>query len=259
MNYLIDKKVIFSPKDGWLTGYVEKTDVRDVLPRPSVRLLKELINKQGEIISRAELLELVWGKYGAVPSEAALNNHISIIRKRFNFWGVDRNKLHTVPRQGVILDADIEVILLQQDITTPEASELEAIAEEVQPTAPVYSRGSLTFISLGVFIFILLTLFTTVPVYNKATPIASRGKLDQCNIKPLGNTFASSDLLPLEKSEQLIAEWLSDKDCSTPQDVYISVTQYNERYSIFMVSCKLGPNDNYLSCREHSNTLMGKP
>ncbi|MFP7609849.1 winged helix-turn-helix domain-containing protein [Serratia quinivorans] len=110
MKYLIDNKLIFDSENNTLSNLDENHCTEDVLPRPTSRLLCELVKQQGSLIERNKLLKLVWSDYGSIPSDSNLNNHLTILRKRLDDWGVNRNKIETIPRKGVKLTADVIVM-----------------------------------------------------------------------------------------------------------------------------------------------------
>ncbi|NNF20444.1 MAG: winged helix-turn-helix domain-containing protein, partial [Saprospiraceae bacterium] len=47
-----------------------------------VQLLKLLINKKNEVVSRQDILKLVWG-YDVFPSTRTIDNFIASLRKHF--------------------------------------------------------------------------------------------------------------------------------------------------------------------------------
>ncbi|NNF21347.1 MAG: response regulator transcription factor [Saprospiraceae bacterium] len=53
-----------------------------ILKRKEVQLLKLLINKKNEVVSRQDILKLVWG-YDVFPSTRTIDNFIASLRKHF--------------------------------------------------------------------------------------------------------------------------------------------------------------------------------
>jgi len=71
------------------------------LTRTEFTLLMCLINQQGRVVSRAELLHLVWG--GTPPSgRSALDSFISLLRKKIDLPG-ERKLMHTIKGTGYSL------------------------------------------------------------------------------------------------------------------------------------------------------------
>ena len=52
------------------------------LSKKEIQLLKLLIDKKGEVVSRKQILELVWG-YDVYPSTRTIDNFILMFRKYF--------------------------------------------------------------------------------------------------------------------------------------------------------------------------------
>lgn len=86
MKYIINLTIIFDPKGREL---VLKNDSQLSLglSKPATRLLNELVNNSNIDLSRDQLIKRVWEDYGFSPSNATLNNHISELRKAFEFRG----------------------------------------------------------------------------------------------------------------------------------------------------------------------------
>ena len=99
------------------------------LSKPATRLLEKLINNNRVNLTRDEILKSVWEDYGFSPSGASLNNHICELRKAFTNLGIQKSIIHTVPRIGFIMDADIH--LMQESLDT--------VKEAGEPTAKVIS------------------------------------------------------------------------------------------------------------------------
>lgn len=76
------------------------------LSKYSSRVLNFLILNAGDSISREKLLSSIW-EYD-FATNASLNNYISEIRKAFDYTGLDRSLIDTIPRYGFIFKGQVE-------------------------------------------------------------------------------------------------------------------------------------------------------
>ena len=67
------------------------------LPLKEVELLCVLTEKSGEVVTKTELLDLLWAD--SFVEESNLSRHVYMLRKMFKSFGVD-NLIETVPRRG---------------------------------------------------------------------------------------------------------------------------------------------------------------
>lgn len=107
MHYTVNKSIIYNPADGSLT-HIESGDLI-TLPLPAQRLLQILLDSEGKLISREDLLSKVWEQYGLNGSGNNLNQYLSIIRRSFSSFGCEWF-IETIPRVGVRLFESVMVI-----------------------------------------------------------------------------------------------------------------------------------------------------
>lgn len=111
MKYIINLMVVFNPSDNSLCLQNNPSLVVKI-PPPATRLLQELINNSGVIITRDELLKNVWEEYGLTGSNNNLSHYISHLRKALLSLNSELSIITTVPKVGFRLDARIDVVLL---------------------------------------------------------------------------------------------------------------------------------------------------
>lgn len=111
MKYIINLMVVFNPSDNSLCLQNNPSLVVKI-PPPATRLLQELINNRGVIITRDELLKNVWEEYGFTGSNNNLSHYISHLRKALLSLNSELSIITTVPKVGFRLDARIDVVLL---------------------------------------------------------------------------------------------------------------------------------------------------
>ncbi|MDM6989213.1 winged helix-turn-helix domain-containing protein, partial [Klebsiella michiganensis] len=77
------------------------------LSATSTRLLTNLLQYRGDIISRVDIFQSVFEKYGARPSNSNLNQYISTLRRSLADLGIEKNVIITVPRIGFKISEEI--------------------------------------------------------------------------------------------------------------------------------------------------------
>jgi TolB-like protein/DNA-binding winged helix-turn-helix (wHTH) protein len=91
--------------------------------------LLALVSRQGELVTKQELLEAVWP--GVVVDENNLNQAISALRKAFgDSWGRD-SIIKTIPGRGYCFVADVRFVE-----EAPSETATEPVAEAAAPVAP---------------------------------------------------------------------------------------------------------------------------
>jgi two-component system, OmpR family, phosphate regulon response regulator PhoB len=85
-----------------LTGRVRRGDREISLGPIDFRLLEYLLEKPGRVFSRAQLLDLVWGRSAEVD-ERTVDVHIGRLRKRLS-KGKERDPIRTVRGAGYAID-----------------------------------------------------------------------------------------------------------------------------------------------------------
>lgn len=113
MNYLLENLVHYNEESRAL----ENDNTEIILPVSAARLLSLLLQKNNEQLSRIEILEKVWEKYGLVASNHNLNRNISILRKTLQELGLS-DIIETIPKQGFRLHCDFKLISQAQENNT---------------------------------------------------------------------------------------------------------------------------------------------
>ncbi len=108
MRFDIEGFITFDTEDASLVNLLTGDCVE--LSQTSTRLLAELLNHQGDILSRNEIFQSVFDKYGARASNSNLNQYISTLRRNLSDLGIAKEIIVTVPRIGFkIAEGDIGV------------------------------------------------------------------------------------------------------------------------------------------------------
>ncbi len=77
----------------------DRDGVEHKVTQREVKLLKLLIHKSGEVVSREEILETVWG-YDVFPSTRTIDNYILSFRKHFEAFPRQPKHFHSVRGVG---------------------------------------------------------------------------------------------------------------------------------------------------------------
>lgn len=108
MEYLINSQVRYRSDDGAIWPVWDDDSVI-ILTITMNRLLIYLLERQGQVVKRDELLDNVWDSHGLRSSNHTLNKYISEIRKHFVKAGIKKECITTIPRVGFVFNNDIEI------------------------------------------------------------------------------------------------------------------------------------------------------
>ncbi|WP_249932425.1 MULTISPECIES: winged helix-turn-helix domain-containing protein [Citrobacter] len=111
VDYLISSLARYRSDDGTIWPVSDEDSVI-ILTATMNRLLAYLLERQGQVINRDELLDNVWDLHGLRSSNHTLNKYISEIRKHFVSTGIQAECITTVPRIGFMFNQDIEVVVM---------------------------------------------------------------------------------------------------------------------------------------------------
>lgn len=110
MTWLIDGYIIYDENGSSITN--KETNDTVLLPATASRLLSFLVRHHGTTLTRDEILDQVWDKYGYKASNNTLTQYISLIRKDFLLLGFSSDFIITIPRIGFVLTKEVDVILV---------------------------------------------------------------------------------------------------------------------------------------------------
>jgi len=137
------------------TGYLEKQGVRVRLPRQPARILKILAQRAGEVVTREELRDELWGNDTFVDFEHGLNAAINKLRQVLGDSAEKPRFIETLPGQGYRFLAAVRVEAPEpaRDLTPPAIQETPS-PPKVQrwPLLPACAGLSLGFLAAGLFL-----------------------------------------------------------------------------------------------------------
>lgn len=254
MLYVIRDTVQFRSEDGvvLLNGV---DDPVATLSATMNRLLVHLIDRQGEVCSREDILQKVWDAHGLRSSNNSLNRYITELRKLFNNLGFEEEVITTVPRIGFIFSTDI-------DISTENFEDKDSELKKTSKPANTDGSGGkllittlivLCIVSLLPLLFSDLTLQSNIA--KKRTDSKQTyylGEINECNVYMLSK--ASNEMTPVK---YYIASALIKKTslkCDADSVVYFQVTDaviYGYKDRVFITKCNRpdGNNESFTSCK----------
>ncbi|WMT15650.1 winged helix-turn-helix domain-containing protein [Serratia fonticola] len=99
MVFTIFNMIAFRSEDGAMWN-IAQPDRRLSFTTIPTRLFTYLLENADKMVSREELLNNIWNKYGLEPSNNSVNQYISLIRKSLSELGCDEEIIKTIPRVG---------------------------------------------------------------------------------------------------------------------------------------------------------------
>lgn len=104
---LIENSVYFYPEKNLLTSLQGEESVK--LLSTASECLLILINRQGDIVPKAEFLESVWGRKGVVATEHNFYQTMLTVRKGLSKLGLE-NVIKTRYRRGLSIETTVSII-----------------------------------------------------------------------------------------------------------------------------------------------------
>ncbi len=196
------------------------------LPLKSIELLSVLIENRGEVVTKDEILEKVWGE--SFVEESVLTQNIYLIRKTLKEKG-EKNLIRNVPRRGYIFDGEIRLAppdepeMIAENpplIPTENAETAAATVVESETAPPLRNEKSSAFSLFWRFRFpviIGLIVFSSLMIgadfYLRGdSPSAAKTNLPPIRLKAVSvpSAVKSLAILPLKNADERFAASFSD-------------------------------------------------
>lgn len=153
MRFDIEGFITFDTEDASLVNLLTGDCVE--LSQTSTRLLAELLNHRGDILSRNEIFQSVFDKYGARASNSNLNQYISTLRRNLSDLGVQKEIIVTVPRIGFKIAEDA-IVNNDREYRTPFLEEKTPDIPNVTPPLPRIHQTVRRIIALAIAFLLLI-------------------------------------------------------------------------------------------------------
>ncbi|MGK8665339.1 winged helix-turn-helix domain-containing protein [Serratia marcescens] len=154
MVFTIFNTVAFRSEDGAMWN-IAQPDRRLSLTTIPARFFTYLLENADKMVSREELLNNIWDKYGLEPSNNSVNQYISQIRRSLHELGCDEEVIKTIPRIGFYITGET----VSRNLET-----LQSVVSTITETQPAKEQPSLrrgykpALLALSIIISTLLIL-----------------------------------------------------------------------------------------------------
>lgn len=215
MRFDIEGFITFDTEEASLVNLLTGDCIE--LSATSTRLLTNLLQYRGDIISRIDIFQTVFEKYGARASNSNLNQYISTLRRSLSDLGIEKDVIVTVPRIGFKISDEI---IVTADSDYHSSFILPAVSPELPRRNFVWQHRNVSVFSLLLFMSILF--FTALSFYKKKTPDQVIMQ-DECNIY-IPDSMSRTEVLNNTKNINFLPPVI---DCSTPKKIYFLKRQIN--------------------------------
>jgi cholera toxin transcriptional activator len=202
MNYVINREIIFRADLKTLSLYEEK-ETSITLSNQATRLLIEFIKGNKTPLSKEQLLKNVWEDYGLSPSNNNLYMAVSEIRKSFVNLGIDDVIISTIPKNGFIFSASVDIL----ESTSDETEQREESKGGVRKLKIKTISSAISIIILLVFAFIFLinknNIFESAITPVKISKTDSYGNCKFYSLNSFSEKYLPKIIDKLKKDEKL--------------------------------------------------------
>lgn len=206
MKYILDETLVFRSDDGAM-WHVDNEGEKLIISPIVSRLFSLLLDKQGEILTRDDIMYQVWSMHGLEPSGNSLNQYISQLRKNMKNFGFHENVIRTLPRVGFVFDESISIVKAETctEINAVYIDELNN--KDRRTNGKPKGRNKKNVIGLLVF---LILVFIAVMIPSVIKSISARfettqniinpkmiGLVNSCKVYWVGDTVFDTDTISL--------------------------------------------------------------
>ncbi|HGV9261132.1 winged helix-turn-helix domain-containing protein [Klebsiella aerogenes] len=152
-NKVILNQCIVYDKSAASLSDITRPNEAIVLTTPANNCLQILLKNRAEITTQKELFSEVWEKHGIPINANTLYQNIAMIRKAFRQLGVKEDIIVTVPRRGVLVAENVQIVdFISDEYPPPECSLSASVIrqnDERQPDEGNKSGQSVQMQSIG--------------------------------------------------------------------------------------------------------------
>ncbi|MBC3378953.1 winged helix-turn-helix domain-containing protein [Serratia fonticola] len=123
--YIINSDVTFDPESNVIHSKINNKTVN--MLTPSGQCLLILLENKGNIVSKKEIYEFVWERYGLTATDNAFYQTVLYLRKNLKEAGLLTEVVKTVPRKGVLVPSTVKV----EKIVQPQEASIDIPATPV--------------------------------------------------------------------------------------------------------------------------------
>lgn len=118
-KYNIEGKVHFDSSTGILYSLTD--DKKFTLLAASSECFITLLESQGSLVSKNELIKQGWSKYGLHVTDNTFYQNILVLRKGLKYCGIEKEIVKTIPRKGLIIPLEVDIKLVNNELVLSEA------------------------------------------------------------------------------------------------------------------------------------------
>lgn len=217
MLYIINKEIYFSDSDGTVwTGEKNESTLINLTVTTS-RLLTYLLERQGVVSTRDDILDKVWLSHGLRSSNHSLNKYVAELRKVFTTMGINTEVIVTAPRVGFMFTRDVEVERLDLDAdNSPSIPYVSSIHMPLHlPKVKKKINSHYLIVIAGVFCLGTLTVFIFSEFLNlkifrwadyQQNKVYRLGEVGGCPVMTLAQSSNEMTSVKMRMAENIIKE-----------------------------------------------------
>ncbi|EPF6317788.1 winged helix-turn-helix domain-containing protein [Enterobacter cloacae] len=127
--YILNEAIVFNPGERQITS-INDSALMFSLSAASVRCLTALLDCRPEVLTKDQILESVWRKYGLVVTENSVHQAITSLRKIFKESGLEGDLILTQQRVGYHINPSVSVeVIVTSESLIPEKLNLDENSE----------------------------------------------------------------------------------------------------------------------------------
>lgn len=212
--FLLNSSVVFWPERNVLHAKSDDSK-RITLSNPATRCLLLLIQQQGQVIERDYFFEHVWFINGAQVTNNTFYQNISLLRRAFKELGLNEELIVTVPKVGIRLEPQLDV--LEQEIDEIVYEEpVVAETSTIKLTPKSSNKQTLWWIVTGVICCFLASFVTWQMQFDsRLSRYAPLSVGEGCH------WYANPDVLKFDKHQKFIQT--STLDCQSYPWIYLTL------------------------------------
>lgn len=272
MYYRINNLVNFRPRDGAIWSGVEEESTVITLTVTTSRLFAYLLDRQGEVITREDILDTVWMAHGLRSSNNSLNKYIADLRKVLSTLGITAEVIVTVPKVGFMISRDIDVQKEELDIEDDTSSGEGTLHPDTPHYSgiPVKRAKSGRFLRLKVMLIVIgIVVVGALPVMLSSELLSLNifrtydypqsksfvlGKIDGCEILTFAQSSTEMTAVKMSIARDIMKR--SQLQCQPNTAIYFQPsdqTVYGYSGRVFLAKCTLNKDatDKYAACKNY--------
>ncbi|WP_274242170.1 MULTISPECIES: winged helix-turn-helix domain-containing protein [unclassified Enterobacter] len=272
MYYRINNLVNFRPRDGAIWSGIEDESTVITLTVTTSRLFAYLLDRQGEVITREDILDTVWMAHGLRSSNNSLNKYIADLRKVLSTLAITAEVIVTVPKIGFMISRDIDV--QKEETDNDEETSLGEVDKSTEKNVfsgvtanrvryHQFSRFKLMMLLAGIVTVGSLPIFLSGEILNlkivkpydyPQSQTFLLGKIDGCDVLTLAQS--SSEMVPVKLKIAKSIMQRSQLTCQPNTAIYFQPSDqavYGYPGRVFLAKCTINKDvsDKFAACNNY--------